>query len=360
MTQEIDPYEASKTYWSLPKHERSWKRVLQELGKGKSSSKADQNRLARMASEWEMRGLVSHVVAKTLPPAYVCQRAVDLEFALLSRFPLRDAIVVDCSQLKFSKVNRVLMHKSIGIWGARTLVSLLEPNISIGVVGGKACYHTIDAIDAVSRILTLRPRSVISLLGCRPPLDDPSERIDSDLVVSMLAAKLAAQSRSLMERPMVCDSTAEEKEQLLQRSSECKMALVGIGVLTENHFLYRNRKLKQFASVRDVVADIVDNVHKAPKYVIGELCHQFFLASPLDLAEGRAQLQMQIDRLNTRMLAPALGAIAGICERGSVIAVAVGKEKAPVVRHLLTRDQQFISHLVLDAETAGAIVGTTE
>jgi DNA-binding transcriptional regulator LsrR (DeoR family) len=133
---DLTPFDVARVYWSLPVASRQWAEVARRLG-GRPTDKILQNRLGRLARQWEEQGLVRHFVLSEPSPFDYLPRVPELENQLRQHFPLRDAVVVDVSVLRpgpDAPLDRAehdrhdnQVHEALGAWAARVFMSLMRP-----------------------------------------------------------------------------------------------------------------------------------------------------------------------------------------------------------------------------------------
>src|SRR5437879_8731471 len=109
---ELAPFDVARTYWALPPAKRQWSEVARILDLN-PEDKVMQNRLGRLARQWEDQGLVRHVVASEASSQEYLPRIPDLEQQLRRQFLLREAVAVDVSMLDRKSTRLNSSHRCI-------------------------------------------------------------------------------------------------------------------------------------------------------------------------------------------------------------------------------------------------------
>jgi len=390
-----DPYEVAKTYWKdLKPEEREWQNVAERLGlalpkhpKGEAQKRKKVvalNKLGRLARRWEERRLVRHTVLKEHSHAAArAERAPDLEEALLHRFRLRHAVVVDTSPINYSPDDKGYDpkhddedHRALGVWGGRILnVCLRGKGDVIGTGGGRGAFYTVRSCIHNKADY---PKQVVSLTGNINASDwspDSDANLDADKVAGLLTISLE------IDEPVLrvgCGIVKSETEASIS-THRITFAVTGIGALAGGHRLLHFERSLELAEVRDKLQELRERVQRlenkfkrrygdnsladVPHHWVGDLCNQLFLCYPLEFERSSPQIKEEAEKLKTlvndlnkRFRTPDFEQIHKICENGGVLAVCGGRHKVYATHWLLTRDRPHISHLITNKWTAEKIL----
>jgi DNA-binding transcriptional regulator LsrR (DeoR family) len=384
---DFSPFQVATMYWNLPAERRCWGEVAEKLGLSRND-KVLQNRLGRMARQWEELGHVRHTVLNEGGATHYFPRVPLLEDELRRRFPLRQAVVVDTAGVrmpldsnsrKAGADGETALHEALGLWASRVMLSLMRKDDVIGVGGGRGPFFAIK--NCRFRHGLEHPHSVHSLSGSiSANIWEGDEQelevafMDADPIASRLGGQLAARHVQLTNRSIAIDRPADRKmvRSFVDSVKKVTLAIVGIGALSGGHRLLQLRnnegledivklleRLKNKAMALDIPGTKPGEV---PHHWVADLCCHLFVATaaPSQLKAIRSaelrDLEKQLDQVNSHLLCPKPEHLAAVCSDGAIIGIGGGRHKVAAVQHVLTQKPPWISHLVTDSFVASQIV----
>jgi DNA-binding transcriptional regulator LsrR (DeoR family) len=371
-----ESFRVAQTYWGLPVGERTLRKLAQVLGVA-PITKAALNRLGRIVNRWEERGRVRHTVSPEVRnPKTLLPRDHALEDRLRYTFGLRGAVVVDVADLEpacepsqdpleWDRYDDQI-HRRLGAWARRILMGSLRPVDVLGTGSGRGPYYT--AKDWVIPPWGPKyPRQVVSLTGqmttrlwAEGGEDAAPHSLDADAIANLLSYSLRTPcpprclDRSILQQP------GDESP----RADDVTTALIGIGALAGRHRLVKygdGEDLRPIAPQLERFNQLVSRLDPKAQgrgpfhHWVGDVCNHLFVVNrsiegEVLPNEQRRRLEEEVRSLNRIFLNTSPQALNGICDRGSVLAVASGPHKVAAVAHVLWegRASPWITHLITD------------
>jgi DNA-binding transcriptional regulator LsrR (DeoR family) len=400
----------ARIYWEkLEVTQRTMKSLASEL---RSRKMQDATRKAHWVMEWEKRGCVVHQVlsgdfCQDPPP-----RIIALEREILRHYVVRHVIVVKTAHLQGSlfrasagsanddlqeqpagsgsitTLNGSLredftIHQCLAAWGASMFLAYHRKGDSIGVGPGRGPAYTVECICKRARKAALpSAKAIISLSGAMSRATE-AEHFDADQVAGKLRDPVTADLCPVNSPLIPIGRASSTHERFLSKRKwrECcpAVALVGIGALAGQHRMLLNDHISDFDAARKDVESIcalasqIDGAYKTwadkskslepPYHCVGDMCNRLFIVPPPEVASLKkslrtvqAGLEAAVDRFNRKidraMTAISVAQVQEIAAGGAVMAVAGGSFKRHAIRHVLSQDPPWITHLVTDEMTA--------
>jgi DNA-binding transcriptional regulator LsrR (DeoR family) len=373
---DLTPFDVARAYWSLPPATRQWAEVARRLGRD-PADKILQNRLGRLARQWEEQGLVRHIVLSEPSPLDYLPRVPELENQLRQRFPLRDAVVVDVSVLRpgpDAPMDRAehdrhdnQVHEALGAWAARVFMSLMRPGDVLGVGGGRGPYYAVrncrfrGGLDHPQVVVSLSGQMSANVWGEVARLEVAS--MDADQVASRLGGEVGAKDVIRVNAPIASARPRGRKGARI-RIASVTLALIGIGALAGGHRLRHYEQSQELESVRSLLKSLCQRAQAldadwgeedgVQRHWVADLCNHLFLTTSGSAdwkkvgKADRTEMERAVRELNSRFLSPEPADFVEVCRRGGVVAVAGGRHKVTAVSHVLRQSPPWVSHLVTD------------
>jgi DNA-binding transcriptional regulator LsrR (DeoR family) len=250
----LDAYEAARIYWEeLSFGDRNYTAVATRLRRGGSGKERD--KVGRVIRAWEQRGNVIHRVLRdndqlTVAGAYPSLMP-NLEDRIRRKFALRDAIVVDISNLarpseppngdQWLKRDDAI-HQLLGAWAGRTLAALSRNNDRVAVGGGRGPYYATQHCILPEQSCVSRPQKIVSLSGSMgtrlwdTTRDGMEGLLDPDEIAKRLSRRLGVSNCSLLDCPI---TEKENGPYLLEITMGLTLIMIGIGAWGGGHRLTR-------------------------------------------------------------------------------------------------------------------------
>jgi DNA-binding transcriptional regulator LsrR (DeoR family) len=283
--------------------------------------------ISRLLKRAQVEGIVRITVS--MPPGIY----TDLEDALLKKYRLKEAIVVDCQT---SDGEEDIQH-ALGAAAAFYLENTLKRNDVIGISSWSATLLAmVDAMHPLSRPMDARVLQILGGVG-NPDAEVHANRLTDRLskLVNGNAVLLPAPGivgsgdtrRILLEDPYISDVFAQ--------FDKVTIALVGIGSIQPSDLLERSGNVfssEELSMVREQGA-------------VGDICLRFFTANG----------EPAISPLDERVLGMSLEQLKQV-ERA--VGVAGGSRKHAAIRGAL--HGEWINVLITDRFTAKALVSAAD
>jgi len=368
---------AARLYWSMPTEDRAWKRVARIM-QTEHGSRLGEAAVRRKGRNWEMSGRVVHTVIGANPQYDSVPRSHELERDVLRRYPIRHVMVAKCSGLfsqgpddKTARYEDDLLHRSLAPLASSLTMALLRQRDRVGVGSGRGPAYTVEcagsrAGDSLPTIDVIM--SLTGSMSVRQWYDsDRSAFLDADAVAGSLRRILQADTLLAVNRPLVCkegdgqSALGGHLRPTKWKQRRPTLALVGIGALAGRHRLCTAErggdldgawtKLQALLSAALEIDRKVENTH-AGYHCVGDLCNCLFTVPPPSPHHLDEKLKRTVAKFNERAIAATTAQLAQVAEDGAVIAVAGGRHKKYVIKHVLFQEPGWITHLVTDDATA--------
>jgi len=294
---------------------------VEGLGQGEVAkfTKVSQAKVSRLLALARERGIVRISVADYEP------REHDLEARLRARLGLADAIVIKIAE----GLPPDELRKSIGLFAADAFASLIQPESTIAISGGRTISTLVAGLPEAAE---KRP-VVVQTMGS---VDSNVNSIDSQEVGRLLAQRLGGNFIAMNTPAFVIEKKVRDALRALDQVgvvngylNDADLAIVGIGTLDNSIFIARGAlKEKDIAALKKAGA-------------VGEVCGRFFNAAGRECATPWRDCVMSIE----------LGQLARIPH---VIAVVAGADRSEAI--LAAVAGGFLKGLVIDEQGARALL----
>lgn len=209
----------------------------QELGQQGISKLLGVSRptVSRMLQEAKNRGFVTISINTPVELDY------NLSSKLREKFDLKDVLVV-----KSNNENGDETLNRVGYVASRFLLSLLEPNDSLGISWGRTIKSVVDSFEDTD----IQSVNVIQLVGS---LGSGDPAIDGPELAYKLAEKFKGNYKYINTPAIVSDELVKDAllqqqqiQETLQHAENCEVVLLGLGSLSEkNSSLHRSGYLDE-------------------------------------------------------------------------------------------------------------------
>jgi DNA-binding transcriptional regulator LsrR (DeoR family) len=298
--------------------------------------------------------------------------------ALCAKFPrLKMAIVAKMAKAADSDTT----HRNLGYAMARQIQGdpfFFRNGNVVGLGSGRGTYYTIEALNEFDNV-EVPGISLMSLTGSLFPQRSDNRKnflLDADIHAALLAQHFLGQ---IQVRPICSPIAQSDREKVIRgtwlgedyNEHVPTHAIVGVGVLAEQHRFFQEVMTGQKAPVLRFISDdlrklvrIVDEITqtyrgKIPYCPVADICNRLLVVPPpkdLTLALRR-QVSGEVERLVGKINAHLITATKTQLSRvGNVILVAGTAIKARAILSLLQHDVAKVHTLCTDSEVAEALL----
>jgi DNA-binding transcriptional regulator LsrR (DeoR family) len=289
-----------------------------EVAKFVKVSQAKVSRLLALARE---RGIVRITVADYEP------RDRELEARLRVQLGFSTTIVIKAPD----GLPPADLRKTIGLFAAPALESLIEPKDTIAIAGGRAIHALVQSLPESKN----KHPVIVQSMGS---VDSTVSTFDAQEIGRLLSQRLGGSFVAMNtpayvhEKKMRDALLALEQVRAVHASlNQAGLAIVGIGTLDNSVFIERGIfKERDIAELKTAGA-------------IGEICGRFFDASGKECATSWRDLVMSVELGQLAKIPQVIGVVAGADRSASILAAVAGG---------------FLKGLVIDEPGARALLET--
>jgi len=277
---------------------------VEGLGQGDVAkfAKVSQAKVSRLLALARERGIVRVSVADYQP------RDLDLEARLRARLGFQDVIVIKISE----GLPPEDLRKSIGLFAAGAFASLIQPESTIAISGGRAIHALVSGMPESAD----KHPVVVQTMGS---VDSNINSIDAQEVGRALARRLggkfiAMNTPAFVHRKKMRDAllALEQVGVVNDHLNGADLAIVGIGSLDNSMFIERGAlKEKDVAALKGAGA-------------VGEVCGRFFNAAGRECDTPWRDCVMSIDLRQLAKIPRVIGVVAGTDRSEAIMAAVAG------------------------------------